>query len=311
MDRLQIVGLGMAVLDILVRMKEMPTWEQGTRLSALRFDGGGPVGTACVAAARLGARVGFVGTAGNDEAAELKLRSFGRDKVDLSRLVVRDRGENEIVLVCVDERSGERTFCGLQGFGDSPLRIEELDREYITSADYLHLDGAHLDAALQAAHWMHEAGKQVMLDAGKTSGEHVHPRFQRLVEQVDVLVAGSGFVPALTGITDLWEAGRAALALGPRIVVQTEGADGSYTVTADEEFHTPIFPVQVMDTTGAGDVFHGAYLVGLLHGWDLRRVATFATAVSAIKCTRLGGRVGIPCYPEVIAFLRERGIEIE
>ena len=311
MDRLQVVGLGMAVLDVLIRLKEMPTWEHGTRLSALRFDGGGPVGTACVAAARLGARVGFVGTAGNDESAELKLRSFVRDGVDLSRLVVHNESENQVVLVCVDECTGERTFCGLQSFGHSPLRPEELDRDYITSADYLHLDGSHLEAAMQAARWAHEAGKQVMLDAGKTGGSEVHPRFRRLIEEVDILIAGSGFVPALTGVADLWEAGRAALAFGPRIVVQTEGADGSYTVTADEQFHTPIFPVQVLDTTGAGDVFHGAYLVGLLHGWDLRRVAAFATAVSAIKCTRLGGRIGIPRYPEVIAFLRERGIEIE
>ena len=94
-------------------------------------------------------------------------------------------------------------------------------------------------------------------------------------------------------------------------MVQTVGIDGSYTVTADEQFHTPAFEVDVVDTTGAGDVFHGAYLAGLLRGWDLRRVAIFSSAVSAIKCTRLGGRAGIPRFDKVLAFLRERGIEIE
>jgi sulfofructose kinase len=311
LERLQIVGLGMACLDVLVRLKEMPTWERGTRLSALRFDGGGPVGTACVAAAKLGARVGFIGTAGNDESAELKLRSFREAGVDLSRLVVRDAPENQVILVCVDEATGERVFSGLGTFGASPMRVEDLDREYVTQADYLHLDGSHLEAALQAARWMREAGKPVMLDAGKTDAHSVPERYRQLIAEVDILVAGSGLVPALTGERDLWKAGRAALACGPRIVVQTEGADGSYTATADDEFHTPIFPVEVVDTTGAGDVFHGAYLVGLLKGWDLRRVATFATAVSAIECTRLGGRVGIPRYDEAITFLRQRGVEIE
>jgi len=311
LERLQIVGLGMACLDVLVRLKEMPTWERGARLSALRFDGGGPVGTACVAAARLGARVGFIGAAGSDQNAELKLRSFRQAGVDLSRLVVRDGPENQVVLVCVDEETGERVFSGLGAFGADPLRAEDLDRGYITQADYLHLDGSHPEAALQAARWMREAGKPVMLDGSKTDARELPPRMVELVEHVDILVAGSGFVPALTGETDLWAAGRAALAHGPRIVVQTEGADGSYTVTPDDQFHTPIFPVEVVDTTGAGDVFHGAYLVGLLKGWDLRRVATFATAVSAIECTRLGGRVGIPTYDEVIAFLRQRGVEIE
>jgi len=82
--------------------------------------------------------------------------------------------------------------------------------------------------------------------------------------------------------------------------------DGSYTVSPDDEFHTPAFEVNVIDTTGAGDVFHGAYLAGLVKGWDLRRIATFASAVSAIHCTVLGNRKGIPSMEEVETFLRER-----
>jgi sulfofructose kinase len=311
MDGLQIVGVGRACFDVLIRLRDLPTWEHGTRFSALSIDGGGPVGTACVAAARLGARVGFVGTAGSDEFAESKLRSFARDGVDLSHLRVRNDIEHDLVLVWVHEDSGERVFSHFQSFGESPLRPEDLDRSYVTSAEYLLLDGAHEDAAVQAARWMRELGKQVMLDAWTIPGFDVHPKFRRLIPESDILIAGSGLVPALTGRQDVWEAGRAALALGPRIVVQTQGAAGSYTVTADEEFHTPAFSVPVMDTTGAGDVFHGAYLVGLLRGWDLRRVATFATAVSSIQCTRMGGRAGIPRYPEVVAFLRERGVDIE
>ena len=96
-------------------------------------------------------------------------------------------------------------------------------------------------------------------------------------------------------------------AAGPKIVVQTEGKDGSYTFTASEHFHLPAFNVDVVDTTGAGDVFHGAYLVGLLHGWSVHRAGIFATAVAGIKCTSLGGRRGIPTYDRTIAFLKERG----
>jgi sugar/nucleoside kinase (ribokinase family) len=125
------------------------------------------------------------------------------------------------------------------------------------------------------------------------------------------LISGSGFAQALTGVPDTFEACAATLELGPRLVVQTDGRQGSYTVTAGDRFHTPAFEVEVLDTTGAGDVFHGAYLVGLLHGWDLRRIALFSTAVSAIKCAKLGGRAGIPRYEEALAFLKERGIKLE
>jgi sulfofructose kinase len=306
---LQVVGLGMATLDVLVRLREMPTWEQGTRLSAFGFDGGGPVGTAIVAAARLGARVGFVGTAGNDEAAELKLRSLVKEGVDLSHLVRRPRPEREVIVVFVDAETGERVFAGLQGIDEDPLTPEELDRAYITSAEYLHLEGFHYRAALQAACWMHEAGKKVVYDGSKvTRGNRL--QLAEIMAQVDVLIGGSGFVPALTGEANLWAAGRAALKLGPSIVVQTEGAEGSYTVTPVEEFHTPAFAVPVVDTTGAGDVFHGAYIVGLLRRWGLPQTATFASAVSALKCMHLGGRAGIPRYGQVMDFLREQGVSL-
>ena len=206
-DHLQIVGLGMATLDVLLRLKEMPTWERGTRLSGFRFDGGGPVGTAMVAAARLGARVGFIGTAGNDEAAALKLRSLVENGVDLSHLVVRPRPEEEIIVVHVHAESGERVFSGIESEHRAPLRAEELDQDYITSADYLHLDGFHAPAALQAARWMRQAGKTVVLDGHKTRGP-VSPHLRALIAYVDVLIAGSGFANALTGLPDTWRRAR-------------------------------------------------------------------------------------------------------
>jgi sugar/nucleoside kinase (ribokinase family) len=163
---------------------------------------------------------------------------------------------------------------------------------------------------MQAAMWMREAGKSVVLDGGKTNGP-VNPATRSLVELTDVLICGSGFGLGLTGEQDLWTAGEAMLSLGPRIVVQTEGKHGSYTVTAADRFRTPAFDVDVVDTTGAGDVFHGAYIVGLLQGWDLRRVALFASAVSALKCTRLGGRAAIPSLGATLAFLAARGVIVK
>jgi sugar/nucleoside kinase (ribokinase family) len=134
---------------------------------------------------------------------------------------------------------------------------------------------------------------------------------QELIPHVDVLITGEGYARGLTGIDDIWQAGEAVLELGPRIFVETVGDRGCYTITRNERFHTPAFKVDVVDTTGAGDVFHGAYIVGMMHGWTPRQCALFSTAVSAIKCTRLGGRAGIPTFEQTMAFLSERGIEME
>jgi sulfofructose kinase len=309
-DRLQVIGLGMCTLDVLIRSEDLPTWERGTRINAFGFDGGGPVGTAMVTAAKLGARTGFIGNAGNDAAAEFKLRSMRECGIDLSRMVYRDAPENHVVIVNIHAETGERVFSGLRRWDSAQIGPEDLDRDYIVAADYLHLDGFHNAAALQAAQWMQAAGKTVVLDGHKTEGA-VGEHLRRLIPHVDILISGAGFARGLTGIDDIWRAGAAILTMGPRIFVQTEGDAGSYTITAAEQFHTPAFPVDVVDTTGAGDVFHGAYIVGLLHGWSLRQTALFSTAVSALKCTRLGGRAGIPSFDTVMAFLQERGVAIE
>ena len=299
---MQIVGLGLCTLDILMRMHDMPTWEHGGSMEGLRFDGGGPVATALAAAARLGAQAGFVGTCGSDEIAALKMQTMTREGIDTSRVLARAGVETQVIFVYVQAASGERVFVGAPHFSQEPLMVDELDREYITSADFLHLDGFHMQAALAAARWMHAAGKRVVLDGSKTGGT-LGDAMRELVSLSDILICGSGFAPALTGESDLLRAGRAALRCGPQIVVQTEGEQGSYTFAAGEEFHTPAYKVDVVDTTGAGDVFHGAYLVGLLRGWDLRRIATFATAVSALKCAHLGGRAGIPRFADVVRFI--------
>lgn len=311
MQPIQVVGLGLSTVDVLIRLDEMPGWvENFSHVHEIRMDGGGPAGTGIAAAARLGARTGFVGTCGNDEVAELKLAYLKKYGIDTSRMVRRSSPESQIVMCYVQAASGERVFSGARNWLGEFLKPEELDRDYITSADYLHMDGFHYEASLHAARWMHEAGKKVVLDAGKVVGD-VDPKMRALVELTDVLICGSGFGSGLTGKTDIWEIGEALRKIGPQIVVQTEGADGSYTLTDEEHFHTPAFKVQVVDTTGAGDVFHGAYIVGMLHGWNVRTIATFATAVSALKCKQMGGRASIPCLDQVREFLTEQGISLK
>ena len=240
----------------------------------------------------------------------LKLRSFVESGVDLSHLVRREGPDDQVMLVWVHGETGERVFTGVRSGVRKPIQPDELDRDYLTSADYLHIDGLlHHEATLQAVQWMNAADKTVVMDGSKTNGP-IRDAHRELVSYVDVLITGEGFARALTGIDDIWQAGQAVLELGPHTFVETVGERGSYTITADEQFHTPAFQVDVVDTTGAGDVFHGAYIVALKQGWSSRDCARFSTAVSAIKCTQLGGRAGIPTFKQTIEFLRGRGIKL-
>jgi len=306
MPGLRVVGLGMACLDILIRAKCLPTWERGSHLSAIAIEGGGPVATACVASQRLGVPTGFIGTCGSDRLGQIKRQTLEEHHLELSHLQIYPGPENQVVLVTVHETTGERIFSGI-GKSAPPLSPASLDHVYITQADYLHLDGYHAEAALEAADWMHAAGKQVMLD-GSSTRSRVPTSMQALVHACDILICGSGFGASLTGKSDPSEIGSGIIKMGPQVVVQTEGRQGSYTTTSNGTFHIPAFEVEVVDTTGAGDVFHGAFLCGLVNGWELPIIIQFASAVSALKCMSLGGRQGIPTFEQTRLFLRQHQI---
>ena len=305
MSKLDVIGLGMNVLDILIRIEDMPTWEKPGHPSRIVVDGGGLAATAIVAAQKLGLKTGFIGTHGNDQQGWIKSQLLQKHGIDLSHEVEMAHPENQICVVYVRESDGDRFFSNLPGFWDFPLPAEELDQDYITSADWLHLDGVHFSAAMQAAKWMQTAGKGVMYDGGRIHEKQFGYDQREILPHVDVLISGSGFLEAITGEADLQSAGRKALEMGPSIVVQTEGADGSYTFTKEECFHQPAMLVDAVDTTGAGDIFHGAYLFGLQRGWNIHDITRFSTAASALSCYQVGGRNSIPTLDQVQTFLKK------
>lgn len=288
-----IIGLGLRCLDISVRVSSLQRREPEEEATDIAIQGGGPAGTAAMAAARLGARAGYVGTVGNDALGELKYRSLADYGVDLQALVRRDAPEQQVALVFISDKSGERTFMPNRRLRSEPLLASELDRSYLTAAEILIVDGFHPEAALAAARWMREAGKKVLLDLQKP-GCAVPPQMNRLIQLTDILICGEGGLQALTGIGTFEGAAAKVLAGGVKVAVETLGERGSLTVTPHERFTTESFPVPVVNTTGAGDVFHGAYAVGLLEGKDLRATARFASAAAALTCARMSGFDRIP-----------------
>jgi sugar/nucleoside kinase (ribokinase family) len=295
--QLDVVGLGICTLDHLLVVPRPPTFERGTRVTAYGKQGGGPVATAMVALACLGARAGFVGRVGNDEAGQFIKADFDRYSVDTSHLSIQPGAISHTIFVLVDQNSGERSFSGW-GPTISPLRSEDLDRGYITACKFLHLDSAS-ETSIAAAKWAKEAGVKVSYDAGGFSEASL-----KLMELVDVAITSKYFAEKFMGDRTPEE----LYSIGSEIAIVTQGEHGCIGVDASGAFHQPAFKVsQVVDTTGAGDVFHGAFIYALLKDQDAREAARFASAAAAIKCTRLGGRAGIPNLSQVERFLSTHG----
>jgi sulfofructose kinase len=295
---LEVVGLGYCAYDILALLPDLPNFDAvvGIHLTDLVHDGGGPVGTALATLARLGARTGYLGVLGDDREGHFLQDLFVQEGVDVTRLRVRADVGTNVCLLLVEEATARRAILCHQRVRSTDLTLDDVDRAYIQSARVLHLDGQFMPAAIRAAHWAREAGPKVCFD-----GNHPRPGLDELLPLVDWLVVAEPFPAAYTGLSHPEAAARALLALGAKILVITQGERGCQVWTDEDHFQVPGLALQAVDTTGAGDAFHGGFIYGMLQGWNLRRTAVFANAVAALNCQTLGGRRGLPSLRQVEA----------
>ncbi len=299
-----VVGVGINVIDYLFRIPHFP--EPNTKMDAsdAMIQGGGLTATAMVACARLGLRSRYIGKFGGNEIGRLARDELTAEGLDLTGSVIADGVPNRFCVVLVEEGSGHRTIVR-QRDPRIWLRPDELRREAVCAGRALHLDGHEGEAALQAARWAREAGTLVSVDAEEPTQYR-----EELFALTDVLIVSRRFAHAITGKHAPADILRILAGFGSRCVGLTLGEAGSALWYHGRAVEVPGFPVHVMDTTGAGDVFHGAFLYGLLRGWEARDILLFANAVSALKCTRPGGRTGIPRIEEVYRFLDARGCRV-
>ena len=294
---LDVVGLGHCVYDLVAITSGAPDFDNVDMvpLTELVHDGGGQVGTALTALARLGAHTGYIGLLGNDREGWWLRDRFVREGVDIARLRLQGEVGTNVCLVLVDQATAQRAILCHRRVQPTDLALNEADRAYIHSSRVVHLDGQFMPAAIQAAKWAHEVGAKVCYD-----GNHPRLGLEELLPLVHWLVVAEPFPAAYTGVPDLQEAARILLALGAEVLVVTQGERGCQVWTADDRFEVPGFPVQAVDTTGAGDAFHGGFIYGMLQGWELGETATFASAVAALNCLSLGGRRGLPTLAQAL-----------
>ena len=191
--------------------------------------------------------------------------------------------------IAITKETGKRTIFWTRG-SVPHLGPEDVDLHAFPHARVLHVDGLMIDACLEAAKQARSLGMTVVMDAGT-----MREGTTELAGLVDILIASETFPASLVGPGAPHETALQALhELGPRQVVITLGARGSIGLDDGKIFPQKAFPVTAVDTTGAGDVYHGGYIYGVLQGWDMPRCMRFASATAALKCTKIGAQAGIP-----------------
>ena len=301
---IDIIGIENPVMDFNILLEKMPEAGGFGFLKEYSWQGGGNVGSALVAAARLGAKCGIIGIVGDDPYGQFCVDDFKRHNIDTSHLI-KDSGNKTSFCICLAEISTMgRSFIAKGGTKRQPTDAE-LDKKYISTTKYLHL-GPIGQPQVQAAIWAREMGITVVDDAG-----YFNPDTDEHTDLIDVFVGSEHYYKGLFHDNNYEKNCKAIQKRGPKIVVFTLGAKGCIGLNDDGEyFAIPAYKgLSIVDTTGAGDVFHGAFIFGLMQGWDVKKTSQFSSAVSAIKCTRLGGRAAIPDYITVQKFMKTGNID--
>jgi sulfofructose kinase len=302
-DGFDVVGLGYAAVDLLCRVAAHP--QPGTKQAMTGFErqGGGQTATALAALGRWGRRVAAVCAVGDDPEGRFAIDELERDGVDTRWMVERAGVPSLVSVILVDGRSGERTIVHHR---DPRLDLQpgELDHSLLDGARCLYLDG-HEPAGIEAARAARDRGAVVVLDS-----ERILPPTRELLPLCDVVLCNEQFPREFTGEADPATALRAIARLGPATVGMTRGERGALAVRDGALVARPAFDCPVVDTTGAGDVFHAGFVHALLDDHPLEACLDFASAAAALKCGAPGGRAGIPGDPgEVWALVEERRVE--
>jgi sulfofructose kinase len=295
-----VVGVGLNATDTLIRVPRFPALDSKLEFTSAAVLPGGQVASAMVACQFWGLRTRYIGKVGDDAAAELQRAEFARAGVE-AHLVSVPGCASQAAYILIDETCGERTILWKRD-PRLAVRPEELEREWIVRARALLVDG-HDTAAAAAARWAREAGVRVIADI-----DNIYPGIEALLENVDYLLASREFPARLTGEANLF-ASLPAIHREYRCWVAgvTLGRQGALVWDGARFHYAPAYRVDAVDTTGAGDIFHGAFLYSVVHGWPLARALDFSCAAAGLNCTAVGARGGIAPLAEIERLMRDGG----
>jgi len=292
LSMVDLVGVGLNATDTLIPLPSYPTAGSKVEYSAASVLPGGQVASTVVACQQWGLRTRYVGKLGDDEAARIHIDAFARAGVE-TQLTTVPGGASPQSLILVDSQ-GERTVLGRR---DERLVLQPADlrREWIVNARSLHLDGHDTAAATLAASWARAAGIPVIADL-----DEPYPGVEELLETIDYLIVSRDFPCRLMAEPDLELALRQMQRrYGCRLTAATLGQDGVLAWDKKRFHYASAYCVPVVDTTGAGDIFHAGFIYALFQDWPLERQLDFACAAAALNCTAIGARGGIQPVEEI------------
>lgn len=304
---IEVLSIGEMLVEVMREKVDQPLGMPGIFLGP--FPSGAPT-IFIDAIARLGTKSGFIGTVGEDDFGELILNRLKNDGVNTS-YVRRLKDYTTGVAFVTYFSDGTRKFIyHLSRAASGQISLDQVNEGYLSRVKCLHIMGSSLsinensrEACYKAAKIVKSYGGKISLDPNLRpellSVEQIREICKPILSSCEVILPGEEEAKVLTGMEDIEVACKKLLSYGPKIVVLKRGKEGSVVITAERKIEVPSFKVEEVDPTGAGDCFDAGFIVGLLKGWALEKVARFANAVGALAVTKKGPMEGAPFIDKV------------
>jgi len=294
---IDLLGLGVCTLDLLTVVERFSAEETVQPALDSVLMGGGPVATAMATAARLGTSTAMLDRLGDDWRGRQIRAELEEIGVAMDWAAEEAGSTSSIASILVRQGDGARQIAYSAGSARE-LTPDDIDPELIASAKILHTNGRHWEAMTAAAQISRQQGVLVSFDGGANRFREPMREFLKLV---DIAIVAEDFARKCTGEESLEAAAAHLHEAGPSLVVITSGKAGSWvSPKEDQSFHQPAYLLDgTVDTTGCGDVYHGAFLAALTQDCPLEVCARNASAAAALNSLALGGRGNLPTLEEV------------
>ena len=297
---IEVIGLGQACFDCLGQIPSFPDEDSKIEITSLFMQCGGPVASALTVLSRFGISTSFIGSISDDYFGVEILNSLRNESIDTTLLKITPGLTSQFAFISINQTNGNRNIFWKRSSAPF-LSADEIDLNPFKNAKYLHLDGLMMEASIEAAKQAKKSGLKVVVDAGT-----LREGFLDLLQLTDILITSEKFAESISGEINLRP--ESALKKLKKLssadtIIVTRGSNGSTGMYKDDIFVQPAFKIDAVDTTGAGDVYHGAYIYGLIKGWDMFSCMRFASVVSAVKCKHVGVKNAIPSLKEIKKFI--------
>ena len=294
-----VVGVGLNATDTLIILSHFPAYAGKVPFEQELMSPGGQVASAMVTCAKMGLRVKYIGTVGDDERGKIQMSSLEGSGINLEDVEIRKNCANQTAYIMIDRSTGERTVLWSRP-GCLRLEPKSITPEKILAARLLHIDAHDTPAVEKAAAIAHEAGMPVTVDV-----DTIYHGFDKVLPHVTHLIASSEFPTQWTNERDPFRAlEMIQTEYKMPVAAMTLGAHGSLARANKRFYYSPAFVVNCLDTTGAGDVFHGAFCYAVLQGMPSQDSLELSNAMAALNCTAIGARGGIGTLEQARELIR-------